>query len=349
MENIYSNESKFQSKYYKINSSKNPRKNKFIFRQDDDIVQEITIGPENIGKKRNIKFNSIENTQVLYNNIFNNYPSSFVAKKEKNNIPKNEKMVTEYLTKLYDDQHLSKSIFRKKTAKLKNPNQKVSFENPTNSKTKQNLNCLKINKGLFKKDSDIFNKSNILNNNDFLGEQCYGYDKTYVPEIIDSNILMLKSEIITKNQNFSSKDVRRKQTSKTIRANNKKIVNLNQIRNPNRKNTTNNTNFEFYIKTKKNLSSKSNNKRLKSKTLKDKNNKDMNYDKIININNNININNDIKKNNTKKSKKKQDADNIEKAIQKEVKDNMKKKQFCSCFPFLVCLKLKNDEENEKIL
>jgi hypothetical protein len=272
-----------------------------------------------------------------------------VAKKEKNNIPKNEKMVTEYLTKLYDDQHLSKSIFRKKTAKLKNPNQKVSFENPTNSKTKQNLNLLKINKGLFKKDSDIFNKSNILNNNDFLGEQCYGYDKTYVPEIIDSNILMLKSEIITKNQNFSSKDVRRKQTSKTIRANNKKIVNLNQIRNPNRKNTTNNTNFEFYIKTKKNLSSKSNNKRLKSKTLKDKNNKDMNYDKIININNNININNDIKKNNTKKSKKKQDADNIETAIQKEVKDNMKKKQFCSCFPFLVCLKLKNDEENEKIL
>ena len=57
----------------------------------------------------------------------------------------------------------------------------------------------------------------------------------------------------------------------------------------------------------------------------------------------------LKKTIQKKVKKKQDADNIETAIQKEVKDSMKKKQLCSCFPFLICLKLKNDEENEKIL
>jgi len=58
----------------------------------------------------------------------------------------------------------------------------------------------------------------------------------------------------------------------------------------------------------------------------------------------------LKKNNSKKSKKKQDADDIE-TLHKEVKENKKKirkKQFC-CFPFLICLKLKNDEENENIL
>jgi len=350
MENIKSSESVLQNKYTKINSSKNQRKNRFIFRQDDDIVQESTIGPENMGKKRNIKFNSIDNTQFLYNNSFNNHPSSFVAKKEKSNIPKNENMVTEYLTKLYDDPHLKKSLFRKKTTKLRNPDQKISFSNLKNSKTSKNLNLLKVNKSLFKKNSENFNKSNIFNNIDILGEQCYGYDKEYAPEIIDSNELMLKSEIMAKKKNYDPKNMRRKQTSKTIKANNKKIFNFNQIRNPKKK-STNNTNNAFNINTKKFLSSKSNNKRLKSKTLKDKNNKDKNYDKIININNNININNDIKKNNTKKSKKKQDADDIETAIQKEVKENknkMRKKQFC-CFPFLICLKPKNDEENENIL
>ena len=111
---------------------------------------------------------------------------------------------------------------------------------------------------------------------------------------------MLKREINTKNKNYNP---RRKQTSQTIKTNNKQLFNLYQVRNLNRKNTTNNINNAFYINTKKKLSSKSINKRLKSKTLKDKNNIDKNYDKIININNNININNDIKKNILKKVKK----------------------------------------------
>jgi len=346
MENIKSNESRFQKEYTKINSTKNHRKNKFIFRQDDDIVQENTIVPENIGKKRNIKFNSIDNTPFLQNNSFNNHPSSFRAKEEKQ---KYENMITEYLTKLYDDPHLRKSLFRKKTAKLRNPDRKVSFANAKNSKAIKNINFQKINKSLFKKNSDNFNKSGSFNNIDILGEQSYGFDKVYAPEIIDSNELMLKSEIMTKKKNLDSRNVRRKHTCKTIKTNNKKLFNLYQIRNPNKKDT-NNTNNEFYINKKKFLSNKSNNKKLKSKTLKDKINKDKNYDKIININNNININNEIKKNNSKKSKKKQDADDIE-TLQKEVKENKKKirkKQFC-CFPFLICLKLKNDEDNENIL
>ena len=349
MEKINSSESRFQKKCYKINSSKNYRKNKFISRQDNDIVQESTICPENMGKKRKIKFNHIDNTEILYNNLFNNHLSSFVAKEEKNNIPKNENMITEYLTKLYDEPHLRKSLFRKKTTNIRNPNQKVSFAYPINLKTKQNLNLLKLNKNIFKKNNDNINKSNIFNNNDILEEQCYGYDKVYIPEIIDNKELMLKREINTKNKNYNP---RRKQTSQTIKTNNKQLFNLYQVRNLNRKNTTNNINNAFYINSKKKLSSKSINKRLKSKTLKDKNNIDKNYDKIININNNININNDIKKNHTKKSKKRQDDDNIETAIQKEVKDKrnkMKKKRFCGCFPFLICLKQKNDEENESIL
>ena len=195
MENIKSNESRLQKKYTKINSTKNHRKNKSIFRQDDDIVQENTIVPENIGKKRNIKFNSIDNTPFLQNNSFNNHPSSFRAKEEKQ---KNENMITEYLTKLYDDPHHKKSLFRKKTAKLRNPDRKVSFANAKNSKANKNINFQKINKSLFKKNSDNFNKSGIFNNIDILGEQSYGFDKVYVPEIIDSNELMLKSEIMTK-------------------------------------------------------------------------------------------------------------------------------------------------------
>ena len=360
MENIKSIESNFQRKNHdKVNSSKIRRRKKNYFGKDDDDLQEITIGPENICRKRNIKLNSIDNSQVLHNNFFDKHPATLVEKKEKNNKQKNGNMVTEYLTKLYDEPHLSKSLFRKKTTKIRNPNRKVSFINPINSKSKQNMNVLNINKSLFKKHSENYNKSRIFNDNDFLADQSYGYNKEYDTYLIDSNDLMLKSEIITDKKKFNTRNIRRKQTSKTNKVNNKKLFNLGKIRNPKKKNTSN-TDKEFYSLTKKHLSSKSNNnKRVKkeSKTPKNKNNKDKDYDKIININNNIHINNSVNKNRnddneiTKKSKKKQDIDDIETAIQKgqkEKNDKKKKKQSC-CFPFLVCLKFKNDKENENIL
>ena len=367
MENIKSIESNFQKKNQKkINSSKNRRRKKILFAKDDDDLQEITIGPENMCRKRKIKFNSIDNTsQVLQNNFFDKHPSTFVGKKEKNNNNKNEKEVTEYLTKLYDEPHLTKSLFRKKTTKIRNPNRKVSFLNPINSKSKKNVNILSINHSLFKKNSENldFNKSRIFNDDDILEEQSQEYNKGNGLYFMDSNDLMLKSEIITGKKHFNTRTIRRKQTSKTNKTNNKKLFNLYKIRNPDKKNTSN-VNNAFYNITKKHISSKSNNKRSRkkeNKTSKDKNNKDKNYEKIININNNIHINNSVEKSNnkirnddneiTKKCKKKQDADDIETAMQKEQKeknDKKKKKQFC-CFPFLVCLKLKNDEENENIL
>lgn len=362
MENIKSIESNFQKKHYKkINSTKNRKRKKNILGKDDDEIQEITIGPENICRKRKLQFNSIDNSEVLHNNFFNNHPSTLMDKKKKNNIQKNDNMVTEYLTKLYDEPHLTKSLFRKKTEKIRNPDRKVSFINPINFKTKQNFNVSSINKSLLKKNNENYNynKSGIFNYNDILEEESYGNNKAYDTYLIDSNDLMINSDIIMDKKKFNTRNVRRKQTSKTNKINDKKLFNLYKIRNPRKKNTSNSNNISFYKITKKHLSSKSNNKKFKkkeSKTIKDKNNKDNNYDNIININNNIHINNDNKNRNddyeiTKKSKKKQIGDDIETPIQKEQKernDVKKKKQFC-CFPFLVCLKLKDDEENDNIL
>mgnify|MGYP006873061014 CR=1 FL=1 len=328
------------------------------------------IGPENIFRKRKVKLNSIDNSQVLHNNFFNNHPPTLLEKKEKKNIHKNDNVVTEYLTKLYEEPHLSKSLFRKKTTKIRNPDRKVSFLNPINTKAKQNLNILNINKSLFKKNSENYSKSRIFKDNDILGDKSYGHNKIFASYLIDSNDLMLKSEIITNKKKFNTRNVRRKQTSKTNKTNNnKKIFNLERIRSPNKKNTSN-SNHEFYNIAKRHLSSKSNNKKIKkkeNKTIKDKNNKNKNYDKIININNNIHINNDDDNDSdnnkyrnddneiTKKSKKKQDEDiDIEAAIRKEQKEkkeknDKKKKSQCCCCPFLVCLKSTNDEENENIL
>ena len=357
MENIKSIESNFQKKNHKkLNSTKNRRRKKNLFGKEDD-EQEITIGKENTCRKRNIKFNSIDTSQNFNNHFLEKHPSStYVGKKENNINQKNGNEVTEYLTKLYDEPHLTKSLFRKKTTKIRNPNRKVSFVNPINSKSKKNVNILSINKKLFGKNYDNidYNKSRIFNDDDIVEEKSYGYNKSYAPYLLDSNDKMLKSEIITDKNHFNTRNLRRKQTSKTNKPNNKKLFNLYKIRNPDKKNTDN-TNNTFYNITKKHLSSKSNNKRSRrkeNKTSKDKNSKDKNYDKIININNNIHINNSVEKSNNKnrnddneittKIKKKQDADDIETAIQKEENDKKKKKQFC-CFPFLVCLKIKNDE------
>ena len=366
MENIKSIESNYKKRNHnkKINSSKNRKRKRNLFGKEDDEIEEITIGPENTCRKRKIKFNSIDTSHVLHNNFFRKHPSTYIGKKEKNNNKKNGYEVTEYLTKLYDEPHLSKSLFKKKTTKIRNLNRKVSFLNPTNFKSKKSVNILKLNKSLNNKNSNNFNynKSRIFNDDDILEKKSYRDNKAYAPYLMDSNDIMPKSEIITDKKLFNTRNLRRRQTSKTNKTNNKRLLNLYKLRNPDKKNTDN-TNNTFYNLTKKHLSSKSNNKKLKkkeNKTIKNKNNKDKDYESIININNNIHINNDLEKSInkndddfeiTKKNIKKQDVEDIETAIQKEQKENnekKKKKQFC-CFPFLVCLKIKNEEENENIL
>ena len=242
------------------------QKKKNLFGKEDDELQEITIGPENMCRKRNIKFNSIDTSHVLHNNFFGKRPSSYIGKKEKNNNKKNGYEVTKYLTKLYDEPHLSKSLFKKKTTKIRNLNRKVSFLNPVIFKSKKNINILNINKSMLNKNSDNFNynKSRIFNDDDILEKKSYGNNKAYAPYLMDSNDKMLKSEIITDKKHFNTRNLRRKQTSKTNKTNNKRLSNLYKIRNPDKKNT-NNTNNTFYNLIKKHLSSKSNNKKIKKR------------------------------------------------------------------------------------
>ncbi len=84
MENIKSIESNFQSKNHdKIDSSKNRRRKKIILEKMMMTSKKLPLCLKIYAEKRNIKLNSIDNSQVLHNNFFDKHPATFIGKKGK--------------------------------------------------------------------------------------------------------------------------------------------------------------------------------------------------------------------------------------------------------------------------
>ena len=279
-------------------------------------------------------------------------------------------------SKINNKMHFRKVAFLSPRHNNKNTNQNINL-------LKLNKSSNVINNENNKKNNyKSNNKTRIYDYKDFLGEQSYGYDKKY--NLIDSSELMLKSDIITNSKGFKGRIMKRKQTSKTNKSNKKEFY-MAKFNNQERK-KSNGASHIFYNSSKKQITNKSKEKFKKkdSKASKDKNyNKDKNNNnyKIENINNNINLfdedkeknvkknlplNNKKEKNedntnlrNSKKNKKNQDLyinnniNNIETTIQIEQQNNQnnnkKGKNKSCCFPFLVCLKIINNEDNENIL
>lgn len=268
----------------------------------------------------------------------------------------------------------------------KNFNRKVSFLSPKGRKNKQSLNLLKMNKSSKINPINIENNNDTKNRfikSEMGGDdQSYGYDKVYnanIKRVINDDII--KTSIFSK-KDFNGRNLKRKQTNKTSKINyTPKIRNLEKKnstiifkRDIKKKNTSKSNDKKLKKRSTKAMKDKDKDKEANGK---EKNSKNKNL-KIININNNININaddkleknkvkkcvtivdkNDKKNENMQKSnlselknKKKQDfspkksIENNETLVQ--VEDNKKiniKKPFC-CFPFLICFK--NNDENENI-
>ena len=340
---------------------------------NDDQPQEGT----NHDRKRKSTFNSIDNSNFLVKkNRFNNHPPALVSpRKNKKKIPKKENHFEEYLEKLYKDEpHFRKSLIRKKTTKVNFKGfRKVSFFNPKEKKdSKQNMNIMSINKSYFSnKEEDYKNKSKskskILNNNDIYGDQLYGYDKKYMANLVRDDDKTMKSVIITDKNLFNSRNVKRKHTSKTNKST-KKILNILKYRSSEKRNSNKSNNNS----TKRQASSKSNDKKIKKKENKTIKAKDKEKDKEKKKNNNIEENNTdkikIEKNKIKNDKKeneeenthskskknkknqeltpKREIENIDTVIQIDTQNKKKKKNHFCCYPFLVCLKSNNNEDND---
>ena len=368
------------------NSAKKDRESPLcLIRKDinDEPPQEGT----NQVRKRASKFNSIDDPNLFSKKLrFNNNPPALVSpRKHKKKIPKKENNITEYLDKLYKDEpHFRKSVIRKKTTKVnfKGFGRKVSFANPKEKKnSKQNVNIMNINKSsILNQDEDDKNqnKSKIFDNNDLYGDQAYGYDKKYVANLIRDDEMTLKSVIVSDKNLFNSRNIKRKQTSKTNKST-KKVLNILKYRSLDKKDSNKSINS-----TKRQVSSKSNDKKIKKKEKeKEKENKaikikdkDKDKDKEKrNSKNNVEGNdgnkNKAEKNNKKNDKKenedenvhsknkkhkksqellpKNEIENIDTVIQLETQNKKKKKkQFC-CYPFFVCLKSTNNEDNDNVL
>ena len=343
---------------------------------NDDHPQEGA----NYDRKRKSTFNSIDYSNFLVKkNRSNNHPPALVSpRKNKKKIPKKENHIAEYLEKIYNDEpHFRKSLIRKKTTKVNFKGlRKVSFWNPKEKKdNKQNVNIMNINKSYMtnkeendKNKSKRKSKSKIVNNNDIYDDQLYGYDKKYVANLVRDDDMIMKSEIITDKKLFNSRNFRRKHTSKTNKTA-KKIFNILKYRSLEKRNSNKSNNNS----TKRQGSSKSNDKKIKKKENKEIKVKDKEKDKekknkkkieenntdTIKIQKNK-IKNDKKENEdeyahskSKKHKKnqeltpKREIENIDTVIQIDTQNKKKKKkQFC-CYPFLVCLKPNNNEDKDK--
>ena len=279
-----------------LNSSKyNVKLHTLIYGRDINEELEPKEFHSQIKKGRGGKFNSIDNMRYSHKNKFAkqfNKEVSLSPRKSKK-IPKKDNYITEYLEKLYEEEpHFKKSVFKKKTTfknGFKNFNRKVSFLSPKDNKIKPNLNILKINK-ILNKTTNTNNNGNLDNNDsnskikmfktdDFGDEQSYGYNKKYSVKLIDSKKTknddkFLRSSIFNNNEIFDFRNFKRKQTTKTF-----KSSNLTKFRHSEKKNT-NKTNSVLNRTSKKKMSSKSNDRKLKKK---------------INNNINHNINNCIDK------------------------------------------------------
>ena len=301
----------FQKKKIKkyINSSKN----------NNNVIELHSIIPEKnnieflsqVKKRRKAKFNSIDNTSLIFNNINNkskNKNDCPVSPRKQKKIFKKENNYSNYCENIFlEEPHFKKSVFKKQSNK--NFNRKVSFLSPKGRKNKQALNLIIMNK------SSKLNSINLGNNNDTKSkinkseiggdDQLYGYDKEY-----NANLKGLKNDDIVKTSIFNKKDfdgrnLKRKQTNATCNFNYKP-----KIRNLEKKNTT----IIFKRDEKKKKTCMSKDKKLKKRSTRsvknkdketirnEKTNKGKNL-KIININNNININTDdkLEKNKIKKS------------------------------------------------
>ena len=301
-----------------------------------------------VKKRRKAKFNSIDNVSFYFkdnnNKSKNKNDCSFSPRKQKK-ILKKENNYSNYCENIFlEEPHFKKSVFKKQSNSklIKNFNRKVSFLSPNNSKTKQTLNLIKMNK------SSKINTVNLENNNDSknkiiksdiggVDEQSYGYDKIYNANIKKvKNDNLIKSSIFNKKEDFDGRNLKRKQTNKTC-----KNDYTPKIRNLQKKNTT--IIFKRDIK-KKNTTKSNNDKKLKKKSTKvmkdkdkenvskEKNNKGKNI-RIINVNNNFNINEDdkIEKNKTRKcvtivDKFDKKYENTQKSNISEIK-NKKKQDF----------------------
>jgi hypothetical protein len=355
------------------NSAKKVRDSPILFLGKDINDEKPQEGTNHV-RKRKSKFNSIDGPNFMTKKIrFNDHPPALVSpRKHKKKIPNKENHITEYLDNLYKDEpHFRKSVIRKKTTKVNIKGfRKVSFLNPKEKKnSKQNVNILNINKSSISiKDEDDKNKSKsrIFNNNDIYGEQVYGYDKKYMANLIKDDEMTLKSVIISDNNLFNSRNLKRKQTSKTNKSA-KKILNILKFKGYEKRNSSKSNN----ISTKRQISSKSNDKKSKKKEnkaikVKDKEKKNNNNFEEDD-DNKIKIEKSKKKNNKKenedenthsKSKKhknnqeltpNKEIENIDTVIQIDTQNKKKKKkQFC-CYPFLVCLKFENNEDNDNVL
>ena len=335
-----------------------------------DINEEAPQEGTNQVRKRKSKFNSIDDSNFMSKKIrFNNNPPALVSpRRHKKKIPKKENHITEYLDKLYKDEpHFRKSLIRKKTTKVTFKGlRKVSFLNPKEKKnSKQNVNIMNINKSSISyKDEDDKNKSKsrIFNNNDLYGDQAYGYDKKYVANLIKDDEMTLKSVIVTDKNLFNSRNLKRKHTSKTNKSA-KKILNLLKCKNFEKRNSNKSINNNS---TKRQASSKSNDRKNKKKKDKEKdkekkNNKfEENHDAQIKIekakkndkkeneDENLHSKNKKHKKNQELSPKKE-IENIDTVIQLDTQNKKKKKKHFCCYPFLVCFKFDNNEDNENVL
>ncbi len=333
-----------------------------------------------VKKRRKNKFNSIDNMTLYYssNKLQNKKKENVTYSPDKNNIiPTNGNYNTEYfIGKLYEDEpHLKKSVFRKKTRKinLKNYNRKVSFISPKNSKKNQNIiNLIKTDKNLNFNFFETNDSKSKLIKDDYPDEQSYGYDKNYTINVIKNP----KKEELTKNPNndknkFKERRVKRKETSKTCKLNPLK-------RRRSEKMNTSKTNQNFKRFSRKNVTSKSTEKKYKKKYSKiikenkeksnskektdNKNNNEENKVKTdenktkkcmtMNDKNNKNIENfqrvvkEEEKNNKKQElSPKKPIDNVETLVQIENQNKKSKKKFW-CSPFFFCLNMNNNEENE---
>lgn len=354
-----------------INSSKNNIKLHTLITKKK-IIDEVQPNQfsSQVKRKAMNKFNSIDNI-VLHNHIDpNNYiyeEKETTSPRKPKKILKNNKNFEDYLEKLYEDEpHLLKKSLFKKSNNTKNFNRKVSFLKPFNSKRKTNVNEKSY---LMPGKSNDFTKSRIFNYDDFGDEQSYAYNKKYSVNIFTNtnNNDLMKTCVFNHNNN-NNRSIMRKQSYKTI----KNTVNL-KLRNSEKKSSKT---LNHLRKEKKKESSKSNEKRFRkkiSKLIKDKtinytdyNFNNLNNDDIIQIERskikkflatdkfefeNKNgakklINNSDKKNPDLSPKK--SIENVETLVQIEEQNKKKrKKQFCC--PFLICLKMSNNEDNEKII
>ena len=374
----YSYQKKKIKKY--PNSAKKYRDSSILF-LGKDINDEQPQEGTNQARKRKNKFNSIDDSNFISKKIrFNNNPHALVSpRKHKKKIPKKDNHITEYLDKLYNDEpHFRKSVIRKKTTTKVNFKgfRKVSFLNPKEKKnSKHNVNILNIDKTFISNKGEDYknkSKSKIFNNNDMYDDQAYGYDKKYVANLIRDDDMTMKSVVISDKNLFNSRNIKRRQTSKTNKST-KKILNILKYKNSEKRSSHQSNNNS----TKRQVSSKSNDKKSKKKENKAQKAKEKEKEKdkekknINNIEENDKDKIKIDKNNKKNDKKDNEDENIHSKSKKHKKNQelspkkeienadtviqidaqnkkKKKKQFC-CYPFLVCLKLYNNEENDNVL